>query len=122
MSSYFGTLKKYGDFSGRASRKEYWIFVLITSVVIFGFFVLAGLFANEAGEPHSLLIMISAALMLLTLLPTLAVTARRLHDTDKSAWWMLLLLVPLAGVVVTVFTVLKGNPGENRFGPHPDTR
>jgi len=122
MNSYFKTLKKYVDFNGRASRKEYWIFILITSAIIFGLFILSGLFADETGEPNSLIFILSAAIMLLTLLPSLAVTARRLHDTDKSAWWMLLLLVPLAGMVVTVFTLLKGNPGENRFGPHPDAQ
>jgi len=57
--------------------------------------------------------------MLLTLIPAFAVLARRLHDTDKSAWWMLLLIIPLAGIILLVFSFLKGTDGENRFGPDP---
>jgi uncharacterized membrane protein YhaH (DUF805 family) len=112
-------LRKYADFQGRARRSEYWLFVLLT----LGFNVVSrGLL--KLFEPFPIieivvaLIAIVCALGLLT--PALAVAFRRLHDTGRSAWWLLLWLVPILGwIVLLVFLVTPGTPGPNRFGRDP---
>ena len=119
MGGYFSTLKKYAVFSGRATIKEYWLFTLVNFDIVMGLYGLAVAMTGENGQPNSLLTGASVLYMLLTLIPAFAVLARRLHDTDKSAWWMLLLIIPLAGIILLVFSFLKGTDGENRFGPDP---
>lgn len=111
MDWYVKVMKKYVDFTGRARRKEYWMFFLINFVIalalavvdaVLGFGLLGGLYA------------------LAVLLPSLAVTVRRLHDTGRSGWWILIGLVPIIGIIVIlVFMVLEGQPGDNAFGPNP---
>jgi uncharacterized membrane protein YhaH (DUF805 family) len=109
---------KYATFTGRARRKEYWYFVLF---YVLAFIVLAvvdgvtGTLDEEAGIG-----LLSAIFVLATIIPLLAVTVRRLHDTDRSGWWVLINLVPIiGGIVLLVFTVLDSQPGANRFGPNP---
>ncbi len=119
MGGYFKTLKKYAVFKGRATRREYWIFTLINTVITFGLIGIAAVMASDTGEPNPLLMMAATIFMLIILIPSFAVMARRLHDIDKSAWWMLLFAIPLAGLILVVFSCLKGTDGENRFGPDP---
>ncbi len=107
-------LSKYATFSGRAGRPEFWWWVLALIIAS----IVAGLLDRglgfDGGGP------IGAVLTLATLLPSIAVAARRLHDTDRSAWWLLLALIPVAGgLVLLVFYCLSGRPGPNRFGPRP---
>jgi uncharacterized membrane protein YhaH (DUF805 family) len=93
---------KYIDFSGRASRPEFWWFMLFNVILA----VLTG-WIDFVGP------LISLAL----LLPNIAVGVRRLHDTDRAGWWYLLAFVPLIGaIVLIVFWAQKGTPGPNRFG------
>jgi uncharacterized membrane protein YhaH (DUF805 family) len=100
--------RKYVDFNGRAVRSEYWFFAL------FQFLVLVALSIVDAVVGTGVL---STLGTLALLLPALAVGARRLHDTDKSAWWLLIGLIPLVGaIVLIVFFVQPGTPGANRFG------
>jgi uncharacterized membrane protein YhaH (DUF805 family) len=110
--------KKYATFEGRARRSEYWYFMLFyfLAVVVLSFIdVFAGMYNEEYG-----LGLLSTLFMIATILPSLAVTVRRLHDTNRSGWWVLLNLIPIVGVlVVLVFTVLDSQPGTNRFGPNP---
>ncbi|MEW2548270.1 DUF805 domain-containing protein [Streptomyces sp. NPDC047002] len=111
MHWYVEVLGKYAVFSGRASRAEYWMFVL--------FNVLAGIVLGliDLAIHHQYLTMLYG---LATLVPSLAVCARRLHDTDRSGWWQLLLLIPFIGaVVLIVMCALDGTHGDNRFGPRP---
>jgi len=111
--------KNYAKFDGRASRSEYWWFWLFEIIVLAGSMVLTlgdGIIANIGG-----LIYIVAALGMF--LPSLGLLFRRLHDTDRSAWWILISLIPLVGgIVLLVFTVLDGTPGPNKFGPRPGAR
>ena len=98
---------KYVDFNGRASRSEYWWFFLACIAVAAVFNVLRlemlGLLANLA-----------------LLLPSLAVGARRLHDTGRSGWWQLIGIIPIVGwIVLIVFWVTDGHPGPNQHGPSP---
>ncbi|MGO1118775.1 DUF805 domain-containing protein [Rhodovibrionaceae bacterium A322] len=110
--------KKYFDFSGRARRKEYWLFQL--SYIILGLIgtvldVGLGLFDPETGFG-----MFSAILGIALFIPSLSVSIRRLHDIGKSGWFILLIFIPVIGaIVLLVFFCLKSEDGENRFGPNP---
>ncbi|MET7692266.1 DUF805 domain-containing protein [Streptomyces sp. NPDC005483] len=111
MNYFLDVLKKYAVFSGRARRKEYWMYTLFVTII---YIVLAviGAVAKQAWIPIIFYVAI--------LLPSLAVLVRRLHDTGRSGWWVLFGLVPLAGgITLLVFTCLDGEPGENKFGPNP---
>ena len=106
---------KYATFEGRAQRSEYWWFVLFNLIVSILLNILAP--GHGHGMGGGLLGMIWS---LATLLPSLAVGARRLHDTDRSGWWLLIGLVPLVGLIVLiVFFASRGTAGSNRFGPDP---
>jgi uncharacterized membrane protein YhaH (DUF805 family) len=106
-------LKRYADFSGRSQRKEYWMFFLgymIAATVAFVLMVIARPIGGLA----------LAALVLALFVPSLSVQARRFHDQDRSAWMILLNLIPyIGGIVVIVFMCLDGTNGPNRFGKDP---
>ena len=118
MNWYLHVLKNYATFSGRARRKEYWMFFLISaliSIVLTLLDILLGTYSMEyeAG-------LFSGLYSLLILIPSIAVVVRRLHDTDRSGWWILISLIPLIGVIVLfVFMCLDSQPGTNRFGVNP---
>jgi|SRR5210317_964216 uncharacterized membrane protein YhaH (DUF805 family) len=114
-------LGKYATFEGRAARPEYWWWILAMVIlftilgVVDGAFIapLMGFepFQKEAGQPLSLLVSLGL------LLPNLALAVRRLHDTDRSGWWLLIGLIPIVGsLVLLVFYILPGTQGQNRFG------
>lgn len=125
MELMFQPLKKYADFQGRARRKEYWLFYLFVVIVQIVLMIIAGAGGgmSEEASPGPLGMLALALLGLFGLgviIPGLAVTFRRLHDTNRSAWWLLIALIPAIGpIVLFVFTVLDGTPGPNRFGPNP---
>ena len=103
----FVPLQKYYIFSGRARRKEFWLFQLLVLVLTLLVLIVAGFHAANFFS-------------LAVTLPWLAVGSRRLHDQDKSAWWLLLLVIPLIGFLVLVFLFcLPGTDGDNRFGDDP---
>lgn len=106
---------KYVTFSGRARRAEYWwytLFIVIVSIVLVG--VDLALFGSNYTFG------IADVWSLATLLPSLAVSVRRLHDTDRSGWWLLLILIPLIGaIILIVWQATKGTDGSNRFGEDP---
>jgi uncharacterized membrane protein YhaH (DUF805 family) len=112
-------LSQYVGFTGRARRSEYWWFALFTVLVSIVASVLdnaLGLTFMDGSSNGFIGLVVSLAL----LLPTLAVAVRRLHDTDKTGWWLLIGLVPIVGaIVLIVFFVIDGTPGANRFGPSP---
>ena len=113
MNWYISVLKQYAVFSGRARRTEYWMFVLCNVIVM----LLLGMVDKLIGGDNEL---ISSIYSLAVLLPSLAVAARRLHDTDRSAWWLLLGLIPIIGPLVLIyFMVCNGQQGPNRFGDDP---
>ena len=118
MSWYLIALKKYAEFSGRSRRKEYWFFVLfyILLTIVFTFVdVMTGLF-----DPVAAIGLFSGVFALAMLIPALAVSVRRLHDTDRSGWWFLINFIPLIGAIVfLVFTVQDSKPGENQYGSNP---
>ena len=118
MSWYLEVLKKYAVFSWRARRKEYWYFFLFNVLITIVLLVIDGMTGTlDAAAGIGLLGSIYA---LAVLIPALAVSVRRLHDTDRSGWWLLIMLVPLIGVIVIlVFTVQDSKPGENQYGSNP---
>ena len=109
---------KYATFEGRARRSEYWYYVLFYVLAIVALAIIdeiTGTLSEEAGIG-----LLSGLFALATLVPTLAVTVRRLHDTDRSGWWVLINFIPIVGgIVLLVFTVMDSQPGANRFGPNP---
>jgi uncharacterized membrane protein YhaH (DUF805 family) len=115
----FEALKRYAEFGGRSRRKEYWLFILLYMILSVVATVLdASVFRNMAinGEMGVVSLILSFALIV----PLLAVAVRRLHDTDRSGWWILIGLIPLLGqLALLVFYCLDGTPGDNRFGPDP---
>ena len=112
MNWYLEVLKKYAVFSGRARRQEYWMFVLISVIIT----IVLGVIEAILGIPGILGTLYALAI----LVPSIAVTVRRLHDTDRPGLWVLIGLVPFIGaVVLLVFMVLDGTPGENQYGPSP---
>ena len=114
MNWYLKVLKNYFNFSGRARRKEYWMFTLFSTlaVILFAFIdhVVLGAEIGILGLIYSLAVFI----------PSFAVLFRRLHDTNRSAWWILIALIPLVGaIVLLVFLCFDSEPGQNRFGVNP---
>ena len=112
--------KKYADFTGRARRAEYWWFVLINFVVMFSLLVLTIILSGSNDSLTGLGGIIYAVYALGVILPSLAVTVRRLHDTGKSGWMLLIGLIPFVGLIILlVFYFTDGDPGANQYGPSP---
>jgi uncharacterized membrane protein YhaH (DUF805 family) len=118
MNWYLEVLKKYAVFSGRARRKEYWYFVLfnfIISIILSILDLVLGTFSPEVGMG-----ILGGLYFLGVLIPSFAVTVRRLHDRDRSGWWVLIGLIPLLGLIVLlVFMLQNSTPGQNQYGANP---
>ena len=118
MNWYLVALKKYAVFAGRARRKEFWLFVLFNTLIAVALAVidmLTGTFDEDVG-----LGLFSGLYAVAMIVPSIAVAVRRLHDTDRSGWWYLLVFLPvIGGLVILVFMCLDGTLGSNRFGPNP---
>jgi uncharacterized membrane protein YhaH (DUF805 family) len=116
-------LKRYAQFEGRSSRKEFWLFLLGVNLVNLAWVIVAAAGTDEYGDTTGLgkLAFAFLALTLLgVLVPLIAVQVRRFHDQDKSGWFALLNLIPYVGpFVVLGFMLIEGTPGGNRFGPDP---
>ena len=117
----FTALKKYAQFSGRARRKEYWLFWLLNFLINAMFNVLNFIcLASDAEEIGLVFSIFSWIWSLAVLIPNLAVLARRLHDTGRSGWCMLLNLIPCVGwIIVLVMTLQDSQPCNNQYGPNP---
>jgi uncharacterized membrane protein YhaH (DUF805 family) len=111
MNWYIDVLKKYAVFDGRARRTEYWMFALFNLIVA----LVLSLIDRVTG--HQIL---GTLYLLAVLLPSIGVGIRRLHDTGRSGWWLLLGFIPLIGaIVLIVFMVQDSQPGTNQYGPNP---
>ena len=118
MNWFLGALKKYADFKGRARRKEYWMFTLFYII----FMVVAIILDNVFGIANKQTYYgpIYYLYVLAFFLPTLAVSARRLHDTGKSGWMIFINLIPIAGAIwFLVLMASDGQPGDNKYGSNP---
>lgn len=111
MENFLSVVKQYANFEGRARRQEYWMYILF----YFIFYVGAVIIDSITGI-GLLALIYSLAL----LVPSLSVGARRLHDTGRSGWLQLLLLIPLIGaIILIVLQVQDSTPGDNKYGPNP---
>lgn len=98
---------QYIGFSGRACRSEYWYFALLVFLIN----IVIGIIGSD---------ILTALVALALFLPSISVGVRRLHDIDKSGWWILLALIPIIGtLIILFFAVLKSTPGSNEYGPNP---
>ena len=118
MSWFIVAVKKYAVFEGRARRKEYWYFILFYTIfaVAVGFVDVLTL----TQIPEFAIGFLSIVYCLAMVLPTLAVSVRRLHDSGRCGWWWWINFVPGVGTIVfLVFMVLDSQPQDNRYGPNP---
>jgi uncharacterized membrane protein YhaH (DUF805 family) len=118
MEWFTEALKKYAVLSGRSRRKEYWYFVLFTVLISIALNIIDGLTGTyDVGAGVGLL---GGIFGLAILIPSIAVSVRRLHDIDRTGWWVLVSLVPIVGwIVLVVFHVQDGTPGTNGYGSNP---
>lgn len=118
MEWYFKVLNQFADFSGRARRKEYWMFALFNVL-----FTVAALILDkfmDTGFNGSYIGWIYILYSLAIFIPSLAVTVRRLHDVGKSGWMYLIILIPIIGAIwLLVLMATDGQPGTNSWGPNP---
>lgn len=121
MYWYLRVLKQYATFSGRAQRKEYWMFTLFNFIVYVVVDILQTVASNSQLASVAFILAILYLLYSLgILIPSVAVTARRLHDIGKSGWWMLISIIPLIGaIILLVLLITDSKPGDNQYGPNP---
>lgn len=116
MEWYLKVLRQYADFSGRARRKEYWMFALFNVIALLVASLVDGMLgmrgASGIGPVYGLY-------GLAVMVPGIAVAVRRMHDLGKSGWVLLLGLIPLVGLIVLYWAVQEGEPTENAYGPDP---
>ena len=117
MNWYLEVLKKYAVFSGRARRKEYWLFVLFNIIFTIVASILdAVVFGTAIGGLGPLYGLYALAI----LVPGLAVSVRRLHDVGKSGWFFLIVLIPIVGGIWLLVVMCRDStPGENQYGANP---
>ncbi|MFE7860696.1 DUF805 domain-containing protein [Streptomyces sp. NPDC057403] len=114
MSWFIEALKKYAEFSGRSRRKEYWMFALFVGIID----VILAVVPIASKTPA--LFALLGIFYLAILVPSLAVGVRRMHDTGRSGWWLLIGAVPfIGGIWLLVLTCLDSQPGPNQYGPNP---
>ncbi|TCK27689.1 uncharacterized membrane protein YhaH (DUF805 family) [Pseudonocardia endophytica] len=125
MQWYMKVLRQYADFTGRARRTEFWMFVLFNAIAIIILTILDNLLGLSSSSMGGGSIVVTSGVLtgiyqLAVLVPSLAVGARRLHDTGKSGWWQLLALIPIVGaIILIVFWATDGHPAPNQYGVNP---
>ena len=112
MDWYLAVLKKYAVFAGRARRKEFWMFVLFNLIISIVLGIVESIIKTGG--------ILGGIYALAVLIPSIAVGVRRLHDIDRTGWWLLISFVPIIGLIVLiVFAATDGTPGDNKYGPNP---
>lgn len=111
MEHFTNALKNhYADFNGRATRTQYWMFILFYII----FYIVAGVI--DSFITGGLLTLVFALGMLI---PSIAIAARRLHDTGRTGWWQLIALIPVIGTIVLIVFLVLDSEGDNQYGPNP---
>ena len=131
MNAYVDAMRRYFDFTGRMSRAEFWYFTLVVT----GLGVIALIVDLSLGNGQDTPLYITALWMIPHYIPWLAAAVRRLHDIDRTGWWVLIGVIPLGQLVLLIFYCQPSTPGVNRFGsgpagsgaqsaalPHPQTK
>jgi uncharacterized membrane protein YhaH (DUF805 family) len=117
MNWYISVLKKYAVFDGRASRTEFWMFTLFSFIAGIVLGIVDGILHTKGAYGIGAL---GGLYNLAVLLPSIGVAIRRLHDTGRSGWWLLLLFLPVIGwIALLVFYILESQAGDNAYGPNP---
>lgn len=112
MDWYLGVLKQYVVFTGRSRRQEYWMFVLFNFLIVFAIGIVEKLVGSDG--------VLSSLYSLAIFLPTLGVLIRRLHDSGRSGWWLLINLIPVIGFLVMLYFLVQDSQlGANEYGPNP---
>lgn len=112
MEYFIDAFKKFAEFSGRATRKQYWMFILVYLLIYLGLAAIG--FALGAGE------ILAGIFTLVMLVPSISCAARRLHDTSRTGWWQLIALIPLIGTIVLIVFLAQDSHGDNEYGTAPD--
>jgi uncharacterized membrane protein YhaH (DUF805 family) len=114
IDTYLQPWKKYFDFRGRAARSEFWTFTLINVAIE----IILAVLSQSIG----VLGPVEQLFALAILVPSIAVGIRRLHDLDRTGWWLLIELTGIGLIVLLVWYCMAGTPGSNRFGPPAEAR
>lgn len=111
MEYFFDAFRKYAEFAGRTTRKEYWMFILFYTVIYMVLLVVDGTFGT---------FFFTGIFSVVSLVPSISITARRLHDTGRSGWWQLLaVFLPLLGLIILVILVSQRSREDNIYGSKP---
>ncbi|HHI92198.1 MAG TPA: DUF805 domain-containing protein [Gammaproteobacteria bacterium] len=110
MEYFIGAIKNYATFTGRARRKEYWMFILFYTIFYIGLIVIDGFLGT---------FILSTIFSLALLIPSTSIAARRLHDTGRSGWWQLIAIIPLIGAIVLIVFLAQDSHDENKYGLNP---
>lgn len=110
MEYFINGLNKYADFTGRAQRKEYWMFILFYMIF---YLVLVAL------DTVLDTVFLSGLFSLALLVPNISIAARRLHDTGRSGWWQLIGLIPLIGFIILIVFLVQDSHDDNEYGSNP---
>ena len=114
--------KKYADFSTRASRKEFWSFALFywfLCLAMFMISILVDVVFEHSFQMFRLMVGVSVIIALLLMVPTYAVCVRRLHDTGRTGWWLLLYFIPCIGAIALLIMLCRKSDEDNKYGPKP---
>ena len=111
MQWYIQSIQKYADFKGRASRKEYWMTVFVQILITYGL-----LFIELVWDGEGILTLIY---VYATLLPMIALSVRRLHDTGRSAGWAFITFIPFVGAIIFIVFMCLDSTSDNQYGPNP---
>jgi uncharacterized membrane protein YhaH (DUF805 family) len=119
MNAYFAAWRRLFDYRGRSTRSEFWLFTLFAVILAIVALTLDEVMGTAPAAEDEVGLF-GAIVLLLHILPSISVTVRRMHDIDKSGWFLLIGLIPVIGIIVLlVFACMGSSPGANRFGPHP---
>jgi uncharacterized membrane protein YhaH (DUF805 family) len=110
MEYFTDAFKKYADFSGRATRTQYWMYILIASIIYLVLAVVDALLGT---------FIFAVIYNLGILIPSISIAARRLHDTDRTGWWQLILFIPLIGSIILLVFLVQDSREDNEYGPNP---
>ncbi|QXP53529.1 DUF805 domain-containing protein [Cellulophaga sp. HaHa_2_95] len=117
MKWYLDALKKYAQFDGRSRRQEYWMFRLFSVLFMFASLFIDGIISYLADFP---LFLVTTLYCLAIIIPSIAITIRRLHDTNNSGWMIFVALIPfVGGIWLLVLEVTEGTHGTNNYGEDP---
>jgi len=110
MEHFIDGFKNFANFSDRARRKQYWMFVLFNFLIAMAIAIVEGFLGTFFMYPLFVLVM---------LVPSISIATRRLHDTGRSGWWQLISFVPLIGIIVLLVFLVQDSKEDNEYGPNP---